>query len=288
LISKIPLSKKIFPLTTKIFITQFRENNFNTKNIFLILISFSGLFFLVAMYLWSPQSTAPSTTHYSLNETIILFLFLLICILGIFAALYPSKCKTLLKFQNDSKQKTSQGNIQSEQKTSQDNMQSKQKTMKQGNIQFEGHHPDCGKFSSHTLTINGKKYCPGCFGLSVGATIAIVGLLVYYFVGYSLMGYTSIYGEISFWIGVFTVFASLLLIIFLKVGIKMKFISNMALVTGSFLVLVGLDIVKGNLITELYFLILVIFWILTRIAISETSHETICQDCLKKSFCVYE
>ncbi|WP_321420944.1 hypothetical protein [uncultured Methanobacterium sp.] len=154
MISKIPLSEKIsrlsekiFALTKKMSITQFRENNFNTQNIFLILISFSGLFFLVAMYLWSPQSTAPSTSHYSLNESIILFLFIVICILGMFAAIYPSKCKTLLKFQNDSKQKT----------------------INQGNMQFEGHHPDCGKFSSHTLTINGRKYCPGCFGLSVGA-----------------------------------------------------------------------------------------------------------------------
>lgn len=277
MISKIPLSKKIFLLTTKIFITQFRENNFNIQNIFLILISFSGIFFLVAMYLWSPQSTAPSTSHYSLNKSIILLLFILICFLGIFAALYPSKCKTLLKFQNDSKQKTSQGNIQS-----------KQKTINQSNIQFAGHHPDCGKFSSHTLTINGKKYCPGCFGLSVGASIAIVGMVAYYFMAYPLIGYTSIYGEISFWIGVCTVFTALLIIIFLNVGIKLKFISNIALGTGSFLILVGLDIVKGNLITELYFIILVIFWILTRIAVSETSHETICQDCLKKSACVYE
>jgi len=261
---------------------QFRENNYNAQNIFLILVSFSGLFFLVAMYLWSPQSTAPSTTHYSLNESIILFLFVVICILGIFAALYPSKCKTLLKFQNDSKQKTrSQGNIRSKQK-----IRSQDKS--QGNIQFEGHHPDCGKFSLHTLTINGKKYCPGCFGLSVGASIAIVGIVIYYFVGYHFMKYPSIYGELLFWIGVCTVFLALLLIVFFKVGKKLKFISNMGLVTGSFMVLLGLDSVKGNFITELYFLILVIFWILTRIAVSETSHELICYDCLKKSVCIYE
>ena len=276
MISKIPLIEKIFPLTTMIFITQFRENNFNTQNIFLILISFSGLFFLVAMYLWLPQSTAPSTTHYSLKKTIILFFFIFVCILGIFAALYPSKCKTLLKFQNDSKQKTSQGNIQSN-----------QKTINQGHIEFAGHHPDCGKFSSHTLTINGKKYCPGCFGLSVGASIAIVGIVIYYFVRYPSMGYPLIYGELLFWIGVCTVFLALLLIVFFKVGKKLKFISNMGLVTGSFLVLLGLDSVKGNFIIELYFLILVIFWILTRIAVSETSHELICQKCLKKSVCVY-
>ncbi len=305
MISKISLSKKISQI-------QFRENNYSAQNIFLILISFLGLFFLVAMYLWSPQSTPhKSTTYYSLQGVIILIIFIVICILGILAALYPSKCKTLLKFQNDSnqktinqgniqsKQKTSQGNLQSKQKNSQinlqskqknsqTNLQSKQKTSNQDNIQFAGHHPDCSKFSSHILTINGKKYCPGCFGLSVGASIAIVGIVIYYFVGYPSMGYHLIYGESLFWIGVCTVFLALLLIVFFKVGKKLKFISNMGLVTGSFLVLLGLDSVKGNFIMELYFLILVIFWILTRIAVSETSHELICQNCLKKSVCVYE
>ena len=283
MISKIPLSKNISRI-------QFRENNYSAQNIFLILISFLGLFFLVAMYLWSPQSTTlQSTTYYPLQGAIILLTFIVVCMLGMLAALYPSKCKTLLKFQNDSKQKTvNQGNIQSKQKTSQNNIQSKQKTSNQGNIQFAGHHPDCGKFSSHTLTIKGKKYCPGCFGLSVGASIAIVGLVIYYFVRYPSIVYPLIYGELLFWIGVCTVFLTLLLIVFFKVGKKLKFISNMGLVTGSFLVLLGLDSVKGNFITELYFIILVIFWILTRIAVSETSHELICQNCLKTSVCVYE
>lgn len=240
-----------------IFRIQFRENNFSPQNVFLILVSFSGLFFLVAMYLWSPHSI----TYHILQKPIILLLFIVICILGMLAAICPSKCKTLMKFQNESKQKT----------------------INEGNMQFEGHHPDCGKFSSHTLTINGKKYCPGCLGLFIGAFIAIVGTIIYYFVKYPL-----IYGEISFWIGFGTVFLVLLLIIFLNLGKKLKFISNMALVIGSFLILLGLDSVKGNLIMELYFLILVIFWILTRIVVSETSHELICRDCLKKSICGYE
>lgn len=239
------------------FRIQLRKNNYSTQNILLILFSFLGLFFLVSMYLWSPQST----TYYPLQKSLILLLFIVICLLGMLAAIYPSKCKTLMKFQNDSKQKT----------------------IDEDNIRFEGHHPDCGKFSSHTLNINGKKYCPGCLGLFTGAFIAIVGILIYYF-----LGYPFIYGKISFWIGIAVVFSVLLLIVFLNLEKKLKFISNMALVMGSFLILLGLDSVKGNLIIELYFLILVIFWILTRIVVSETNHEIICRDCLKKSICVYE
>jgi hypothetical protein len=220
-----------------------------------MIFSFLGLFILVAMYLWVPQST----TYYALQKPIILSLFIVICILGMFAAICPSKCKTLMKFQNDSK------------KTINDN------------VRFEGHHPDCGKFSSHTLNIYGKKYCPGCLGLLIGAFIAILGAMIYIFVGYPL-----IYGEISFWIGFGTVFLVLLLIIFLNLEKKLKFVSNMALVIGSFLILFGLDSVKGNLIMELYFLILAIFWILTRVMVSQTSHEIICRDCLEKSICIYE
>jgi hypothetical protein len=220
-----------------------------------MIFSFSGLFILVAMYLWAPQPT----TYYTLQKQIILSLFIVICILGMFATICPSKCKTFMKFQNDSKNNV---NV---------------------NARFEGHHPDCGKFSSHTLNINGKKYCPGCLGLFMGVFIAIIGTLMYYF-----LGYPSFYGEISFWIGFVTVFLVLFLIVFLNLEKRLKLVSNMALVIGSFLILLGLDSVKGNLIMELFFIILVIFWILTRIVVSETSHEIICRDCLKKSICVYE
>lgn len=208
------------------------------------------------MFLWA----SPQTTYYPLQKPIILSLFIVICILGMFAAIYPSKCKTLMKFQNDSKV-----------------------TINEADVRFEGHHPYCDEFSSHTLTINGKKYCPGCLGLFLGAFISVIGILIYHFFGYPL-----IYGRIIFWTGIGTVFLVLLLIIFLNLEKKLKFISNMALVIGSFLILLGLDSVKGSLIMELYFLILTIFWILTRILISENNHEIICMVCLKKSICVYE
>jgi hypothetical protein len=208
------------------------------------------------MYLWAPQSE----TYSFYEETVILSIFIIICILGIFAAIYPSTCKTLLKFQKDVK-KTSHSTL----------------------LKFEGHHPACDRFQTHTLIINRKKYCPGCLGLSIGAVISIMGVILYYFVGCP-----QIYGEISFWTGISAVFLALLLIIFLKIGKRLKFISNLALVIGSFLILIGLDNVKGNLIIELYLLLLVIFWILTRIVVSETSHEIICRQCQNEAICVFE
>lgn len=234
----------------------FREKNLNFQPIFLIAVSFFGLFFLMIMYLWAPQRNL----YYPFQKTAILSIFIVICLLGVLAAIRPSTCKTVMQFQKDS-----------------------EKTTRNNNIQFEGHHPDCGKFSSHTLNINGKKYCPGCLGLSIGAFIAIIGTVIYYF-----HGFTSSYEEIIFWIGLCMVFLALFLIVIFNLEKKLKFLLNMVLVVGSFLILVGVDSVKANLLIEVYFLILIMFWILTRMIVSETSHERICRDCLNGSTCIYK
>ncbi|MBP1945400.1 restriction endonuclease [Methanobacterium petrolearium] len=234
----------------------FRKNNPDFQSIFLITISFLGLFFLLILYLWAPQTRL----YYSFQKTAILSIFIIICLVGILAATYPSTCKTLMKFQEDS-----------------------EKTTKNSNIQFEGHHPDCGKFTSHTLYIKGNKYCPGCLGLSIGAFITIIGTVIYYF-----HGFPPSYGEISFWMGLCMVFLTLFLIVFFSLGKTFKFILNMALVMGSFLILVGVDIVTANWVIELYFLVLIMLWILTRMMISESSHKRICKDCLNGSTCVYK
>ncbi|WP_286242506.1 hypothetical protein [Methanobacterium ferruginis] len=154
---------------------------------------------------------------------------------------------------------------------------------KVGKIRFEGHHPDCGKFKSHTLLIKGKKYCPGCTGLSVGAFLAILGISIYYF-----LNFPNIFLHISFWIGCGMVFLMLLLLIFLDLGNRLKLIANLALVLGSLFLLVGIDAVKKNIIIEFYFLILVVFWILTRMSISEINHKIICQECREESSCIYD
>lgn len=209
------------------------------------------------MYLGVPASK----THYYLQTPLILSIFIAICILGIMAAIYPSLCQGLMKFQKEVREKNS----------------------KVDNIKFEGHHPDCGKFESHTLIIKGKKYCPGCLGLSIGAIIAVVGTLLYYFTGLP-----GIFGQIFFWIGVVIVFFALFLIVFLETEKKLKFTSNLVLVLGSFSILIGIMAVKKNLIMEIYFIFLIIFWILTRTSVSEKFHEDICRDCQKESICIFE
>lgn len=258
-----------------------RENNFNFQTIFFMTISFFGLFLLLIMYLWAPKNNFNSF----FPKTVVLSIFIMVCISGIIAATRPSTCKALLRFKKDSKvEKDYKTNVRDGiSKHIFDDTGNSKNELNSVNIKFEGHHPDCGKFYSHTLNIKGKKYCPGCLGLLIGAFVAIGGTLIYYF-----MGYPYIYGEILFWIGFCTVFLSLFCIVFFNLERKLKFIVNLVLVIGSFLVLLALDNVKGNLIIELYFFFLIIFWILTRITISESSHEIICRECVRESICVYE
>ncbi|MEN6328950.1 MAG: restriction endonuclease [Methanobacteriaceae archaeon] len=106
-------------------------------------LSLVGLLFLILMYLWAPTSAG--------NGSLILFLFVLICILGMLAASYPRYCL----FNN-----TKPGSSTS-------------------------HHPDCEHFQSHTFTIRNKKYCSGCSGLFLGALVGIIICLFYYLYGFS-------------------------------------------------------------------------------------------------------
>ncbi len=229
--------------------------NFDSQSFFLIFVTFFGLLLLVAMYLWSLK---PETSYYSQNP-MILSIFIMICIMGILAAIYPSKCAGFFKFRNEINVTSSNGN----------------------SIRFSGHHPDCGKFKHHTIIIYGKRYCPGCLGLSIGAFLAIVGILFYYF-----SGLTGEHGQIYFYIGIIIVLFTMILIIFFNMGKRIKFILNLALVLGSFLILLGVSL-KGNILVEIYFLILISFWIFTRIRVSQTHHEKVCHDCLKEADCIY-
>lgn len=235
---------------------RLNQHDFDCQSIFLIFITFSGLLLLIIMYFWS---TTPEISSY-FPKTLLLSVFILICILGILAAIYPSTCAGLLKIRIDLKEKFPN----------------------RKSVRFKGHHPDCGKFKHHTFLINGKEYCPGCLGLSTGSVIAITGTLLYYF-----QGLPSANGLIYFYLGVIMVILAMFSNIFIDMGKNWKFILNMALVVGSFLILLGVS-VKGNVLIEIYFLILILFCIFTRIRVSQTHHEMVCQDCLKETVCIYE
>ncbi len=241
-------------------------------------MSFSGLIFLVLIYLWSPDAK----TVYSFQKPLILLAFVVICISGILAAVFPSRCRGISTFNMKSGKNKKHESNRKPQENRINGFNKESKLDHESVIRFEGHHPNCDKFKSHTIHFKGKKYCPGCSGLLVGAILAVTGTIFYYFLGLGL-----IYGQISFWIGTGSVFVSLILILFLNIDKNIiKFVSNFTLVLGSLLILFGIDTVKENIIMEFYFLILVLFWIRARITVSKINHESICNQCSEKSHCL--
>lgn len=232
------------------------QYNSRDQSSILTFISFMGLFILLGLYLLAPE---PGTIYW-FQKPLIFTLFVATCILGGLATVYPSSCKGVLE-------------LGKEDFSTKDDSHP---------IFFQGHHPDCGHFESHTFRIQGKKYCPGCSGLLVGVVLAVGFVLIYYFKGMPLL-----YGNISLGMGWVMVFISLLSLTLLVMGTRSKFTANLFLVVGSALLIIGLNTVKGNLLVECYFLLLIVFFILARISTSKKNHERICNGCQKRE-CIYD
>ncbi|MGB9844466.1 hypothetical protein [Methanothermobacter tenebrarum] len=186
---------------------------------------------------------ASATSHW--HQLPIFSVFGLICFLGILAGIFPSK------FQ------------------------------KKGNkiMEFKGHHPDCGNFSEHVIQVGDKIYCAGCSGLVIGAVISLFGVLLY------LIGRLPCENmTIIFWLGFTGTLTCLLYNSLFKWRISfLNLFLNAFFVLGAFMLLIGMEKINNSLLIELYLLILIPIWIITRILSSQKAHRRICEICdLKK------
>ena len=121
----------------------------------------------------------------------------------------------------------------------------------------------------------GKKYCAGCIGLFTCALIAVIGTITYYLYGIPLS-----YAYLIFLLGFLCVLVALIQSFLLNINFNAaKFIFNLILVLGAFLMLIGLIEITGSIFIQFYFLLLVFIWILARITNSEKKHADICEKC---------
>jgi len=235
------------------------------ENIYYSLISISGLFLLILLVLYSPN---PKISYY-FQKQLILSVFVLICILGMVAAVSPSRCAEFLSLRHYQKSDHKSNKIE-----------------KRSNFgkKFKGHHPECDNFKTHTFSLMEKKYCAGCSGLFIGALIAVIGTIIYYFYGIS----DVIDGRLIFFIGFTSVLVYLLKDVLLDINLNFaKFLFNMILVLGSFLILIGIIELNSSIFIQLFFMVLVFIWILGRITSSEKNHYEVCNKCSTKSSCIY-
>ena len=223
-------------------------------------ISFLGLI-VIAVLANSPTAIQGDV---SWRKTFVGTVFSIVCILGILAGIFPSKCSKMFHFKKP--QQTTPSPI------------SKEKLPKE-KLTLRGHHPDCGHFAAHVVRVEEKLLCAGCVGLILGAILSLFGVGLVFFANLpALEDYTFI-----LWAGFAGVSCGLLQYHLFNWGRSSVHLAvNAFFVFGVFLLLVGVDGVAKNIIADFYLISLSVFWIYTRILLSQMDHHRICTTCPSK------
>ena len=149
---------------------------------------------------------------------------------------------------------------------------SKSSDVKTDSVSSKGHHPDCGRFSNHTIQFRGNSYCAACTGLLIGGVVAMIVTVLYFFVGVN----AEAFGLPAFALGQFGPALGLLQFKFKK---WVRLIANMLFVLGSCLILVGVDKLVHNVFVDVYVIGVILVWILTRVMISQRENYETCRTC---------
>jgi hypothetical protein len=218
--------------------------------------SFLGLI-LVAAFANSPTTVQDSI---SWRKPLVGTIFSLVCVLGILAGILPSKCSGMFHFKPAKQGKFAQELAELSKETQ----------------TFQGHHPDCGNFGAHVFRVGIKFFCAGCVGLIIGAVVSLLGAAMYFFLQLSFeLDYLPF-----FWVGFIGVSCGLLQYHLLNLGKNLVHLAvNTFFVLGVFLLLAGVDAITQNITTDLYVIALSVFWLYTRILLSQQDHRRICTAC---------
>lgn len=199
---------------------------------------------LVTIWVNNPPTIS---SDLSWRKPLIGSLFSLICILGILASIFPSDCSEAFNFRDAT---TDAGTHK---------------------ILRASHHPDCERFSAHVVRIKSHKRCAACTGLFLGAVIALVGAL-FYFSGRLQIENARILSLVGA-IGILAGFLQLRFRAYVRLALNFLF------VFGAFLCLVAVDQASQSVVIDLFSVALIVFWIFTRIQLSQWDHSRICDNC---------
>lgn len=228
----------------------------NFATIFFLTFSFLGLI-LIALF----GNVAPTTQNeVSWRKPLVGTVFSIVCVLGILAGAFPSKCSKTFHFRRTKQKGFAHESSGSPEKYA-----------------FRGHHPNCGSFGAHVFRVGNRIFCAGCVGLILGAVLSLFGVILYFFANLPFW----LNHFLAFWIGLMGVSCGLLqyhLFYWGKSSIHLSV--NTFFIFGIFLLLVGVDAVTQNVIVDFYLVALSIFWLYTRILLSQLDHKKICTACL--------
>ena len=213
------------------------------------------IFGIIILFLISLLSKPAGSISF-FDKLAVVSTFVFCCVIGISLSIYPAWIKRLLKNHKIS----DKGN----------------KNIKK--IKFNGHHPDCEKFNSHTIKISKKTYCAGCLGLIIGFALSIIISIIY------LLNYTDFNLNVKFsmlYIGILTVIIVLVEISTITKPVIHIF-SNIFFIVAILLILLGiLEITHDKSYGFISIMISFIF-IQTRIHLSKLKHTNTCNNCSKE------
>ena len=227
------------------------KHNVSSDITYLTFIALLGLFLVVMLTFFPPTITE----NIPWRKPLIGSIFSIICSLGCLAVFSPTQCTKIFK----TKKKNS--NSKPDQLFSHSNSSS-----------MQGHHPRCGKFTAHTFQVKGRIFCAACVGLLLGGLLALAGSLLYFFVNLHVTEHSSL----LVLVGVLGVCFGLLQHKFRSLT---RLSLNTAFVLGTFLILIGIDETVHSLMIDLFVVSLILFWLFTRVSLSQWDHERICSDC---------
>jgi len=225
-----------------------------------LLISFLGLFLLIVLTAFPPTVTG----DISWRKPVVGSIFSSICVLGILAVFSPNRCGKILNIKKE--------NVGSD----------SAKFVSHGTSNgLQGHHSTCGKFAAHIFRIKGKIFCAACVGLLVGGLLALAGAAVYFFGDWRLAEHSSL----TVLLGIVGVSFGLFQFKFRNIA---RLFVNTVFVLGTLLILIGIDELVHSLFFDLFVLSLILFWLFTRISLSQWNHEMICSGCETENCIVRE
>lgn len=230
------------------------KNYYSSDITFLVLVSFLGLLIIAVLTVFPPAVTG----NLPWRKPLIGSIFSSICIFGILAVFSPTQClKILILRKKENLSNSSSGKFASH-------------TLSPS---LQGHHPSCGKFSAHIFRIRSKTFCAACVGLLLGGLLALTGALLYFFGNCHVVEQSSslmvLVGILGVGLGLFQ----------FKFRNLLRLSLNTFFVLGTLLILIGIDEFVQSLMIDLFVVSLILFWLFTRISLSQWDHKRICSDC---------
>jgi hypothetical protein len=184
----------------------------------------------------------PSSYSFQEQKTVSSIIFGGICLLGIIAGTSPRCCY----FKHMSERRDHDGDG------------------------VAGHHPSCGKFTGHTLSLGSRVFCAGCSGLVLGAFIALICLV---------SGFYPLSVVTGFWLGTLLTGLGLAQHLIDLGSEWIHFILNIAFVSGAWFMFGAIQVMDLSFFVSAYFLAVTVFWIYARISVSQLTHVGVCRDC---------